>query len=116
MASSTGTTGTPNGTTPSTRHAHVNNRPALTEVQSRLTRKAPVRCSVSRRFRRSLSPLGGRGVCCHLGSRLVGDVAAAVGLGEAFDVGVGGRRQRRSAHARGRVLADLAVMLAEGGV
>jgi hypothetical protein len=67
-------------------------------------------------FPKVIVATGGRGVCCHLGSRLVGDVAAAVGLGEAFDVGVGGRRQRRSAHAPGRVLADLAVMLADGGV
>jgi hypothetical protein len=59
---------------------------------------------------------GGRGVCSHLGSRLLADVGAAVGVGEAFDGAVGGGRQRRSAHAPGRVLADLAVMLADGGV
>ena len=35
---------------------------------------------------------------------------------EAFDAAVGGGRRRRSAHAPGRVLADLAVMLADGGV
>jgi hypothetical protein len=58
----------------------------------------------------------GRGVCSHVGSRLLADVAAAVGVGEAFDAGVGGGRKRRSAHAPGRVLADLAVMLADGGV
>ena len=59
---------------------------------------------------------GGRGVCSHVGSRLLADVAAAVGVGEAFDAAVGGGRKRRSAHAPGRVLADLAVMLADGGV
>ncbi|MET0992600.1 MAG: IS1380 family transposase [Mycobacterium sp.] len=59
---------------------------------------------------------GGRGVCSHVGSRLLADVAAAAGVGEAFDDAVGGGRQRRSAHAPGRVLADLAVMLADGGV
>jgi hypothetical protein len=48
----------------------------------------------------------GRGVCTHVGSRLLADVAAAVG----------GGRKRRSPHAPGRVLADLAVMLADGGV
>ena len=58
----------------------------------------------------------GRGVCSHVGSRLLADVAAAVGVGEAFDAAVGGGRKRRSAHAPGRVLADLAVMLADGGV
>jgi hypothetical protein len=59
---------------------------------------------------------GGRGVCSHVGARLLADVAAAAGLGEALDSAVGGGRQRRSAHAPGRVLADLAVMLADGGV
>ncbi|HLM19887.1 MAG TPA: IS1380 family transposase, partial [Propionibacteriaceae bacterium] len=59
---------------------------------------------------------GGRGVCSHVGSRLLADVAAAAGVGEAFHDVVGGDRQRRSAHAPGRVLADLAVMLADGGV
>jgi hypothetical protein len=59
---------------------------------------------------------GGRGVCTHLGSRLLADVAAAAGVAEAFDGAVGGGRKRRSAHAPGRVLADLAVMLADGGV
>ena len=47
---------------------------------------------------------------------MLADVAAAAGVGEAFDDAVGGGRQRRSAHAPGRVLADLAVMLADGGV
>jgi len=47
---------------------------------------------------------------------LLGDVAAAAGVDEVFDTAVGGGRKRRSAHAPGRVLADLAVMLADGGV
>jgi hypothetical protein len=59
---------------------------------------------------------GGRGVCSHVGSRLLAEVAAAAGVSEAFDVAVGGGRQRRSAHTPGRVLTDLAVMLADGGV
>jgi len=58
----------------------------------------------------------GRGVCSHVGSRLLADVAAAARVGEAFDAAVGAGRRRRSAHAPGRVLADLAVMLADGGV
>jgi hypothetical protein len=57
----------------------------------------------------------GRGVVSHVGSRLLGDVAEATGLMQAFDEAVGGRRMRRSAHAPGRVLADVAVMLADGG-
>jgi hypothetical protein len=58
----------------------------------------------------------GRGVCTHVGSRLLADVAAAAGVAETFDGAVGGGRKRRSAHAPGRVLTDLAVMLADGGV
>jgi hypothetical protein len=58
---------------------------------------------------------GGRGVCSHLGSRLLADVAAAAGLPEAFDDAAGAWRQRRSAHRPGRVLVDLAVLLADGG-
>jgi hypothetical protein len=57
----------------------------------------------------------GRGVVSHVGTRLLADVAAVVGLPEAFDSAVGGHRRRRSAHAPGRVLTDLAVLLADGG-
>jgi hypothetical protein len=57
----------------------------------------------------------GTGVVSHVGSRLLADVAAAAGLPEAFDEAAGGRRRRCSAHAPGRVLTDLAVLLADGG-
>ena len=57
----------------------------------------------------------GTGVVSHVGSRLLADVAAAVGLPEVFDEAAGGHRQRCSAHAPGRVLTDLAVLLADGG-
>ena len=57
----------------------------------------------------------GRGVVSHVGARLLADVAAAIGLIEAFDEVTGGRRVRRSAHRPGRVLADVAVMIADGG-
>lgn len=57
----------------------------------------------------------GSGVVSHAGSRLLADLATLMGLdgGLAEVAGVG--RQRRSAHDPGRVLTDLAVMLAEGG-
>jgi Transposase DDE domain group 1 len=51
----------------------------------------------------------------HVGSRLLADVAAAAGLPEALDDAAGGRRLRCSAHAPGRVLTDVAVLLADGG-
>ena len=57
----------------------------------------------------------GRGVVSHVGARLLSDVAAATGLVAAFDEAVSGRRVRRSAHVPGRVLADVAVMIADGG-
>lgn len=57
----------------------------------------------------------GTGVVSHVGSRLLADVAAAAGLPEAFDGAAGGRRRRCSAHAPGRVLTDVAVLLAGGG-
>jgi hypothetical protein len=57
----------------------------------------------------------GTGVVSHVGSRLLADMAAAAGLPQVFDEAAGGRRQRCSAHARGRVLTDLAVLLADGG-
>lgn len=57
----------------------------------------------------------GTGVVSHVGSRLLADVAAAVGLPQAFDQAAGGYRRRCSAHAPGRVLTDVAVLLADGG-
>ena len=57
----------------------------------------------------------GRGVVSHVGTRLLADVAAAAGLPDGFDAAVGVHRRRRSAHATGRVLTDLAVLLADGG-
>jgi hypothetical protein len=57
----------------------------------------------------------GRGVVSHVGARLLVDVAAAAGLPEAFDIAAGRARHRRSAHPPGRVLTDLAVLLADGG-
>jgi hypothetical protein len=57
----------------------------------------------------------GQGIVSHAGSRLLADVAAATGLDAGFDAVAGAGRMRRSAHGPGRVLTDLAVMLAEGG-
>ena len=57
----------------------------------------------------------GRGVASHAGTRLLADLADAAGLSAAFEDAAGHARQRRSGHRPGRVLADLAVMLADGG-
>jgi hypothetical protein len=57
----------------------------------------------------------GRGVASHAGTRLLGDLADAAGMSAAFSDALAGLRQRRSCHDPGRVLVDVAVMLADGG-
>lgn len=57
----------------------------------------------------------GRGVASHAGSRLLADLADVTGVRQAFGEALGGLRRRRSRHDPGRVLVDLAVMLADGG-
>lgn len=57
----------------------------------------------------------GHGVASHAGSRLLADLADRTGLSDALSQAVSGLRERRSAHDPGRVLVDLAVMLADGG-
>jgi len=57
----------------------------------------------------------GRGVASHAGSRLLADLAEVTGVPQAFGEALGGLRRRRSRHDPGRVLVDVAVMLADGG-
>ena len=63
----------------------------------------------------------GSGVVSHVGSRLLADVAQAAGLAGRMSATVVDRRaergehRRRGGHDAGRVLVDLAVMLADGG-
>ena len=57
----------------------------------------------------------GRGVVSHAGSRLLAEVAVVTGLDVGFAEVAGAGRVRRSAHDPGRVLSDVAVMLADGG-
>ena len=57
----------------------------------------------------------GDGVASHAGSRLLADLADRTGLTRELSEAVGGLRRRRSAHDPGRVLVDVAVMLADGG-
>ncbi|MDP9479536.1 MAG: transposase, partial [Actinomycetota bacterium] len=54
----------------------------------------------------------GRGVVSHSGSRLLADLAEVTGLTGAFSEATAGLRERRSAHDPGRVLVDVAVLLA----
>jgi len=49
------------------------------------------------------------------GSALLAQVADKTGLTRALSIGLGGLRQRRGGHDPGRVIRDLAVMLADGG-
>lgn len=57
----------------------------------------------------------GVGVVSHAGSRLLADVADATTLTVQLLTVFAGRTAQQTAHDRGRVLVDLAVMLADGG-
>lgn len=51
----------------------------------------------------------------HAGSALLARVADKLGLTKALSVRLGAIKQRRRGHDPGRVIRDLAVMLADGG-
>jgi Transposase DDE domain group 1 len=57
----------------------------------------------------------GAGLVSHVGTALLGQVADKVGLTSALSVCLAGLKQRRRGHDPGRVIRDLAVMLADGG-
>jgi hypothetical protein len=59
--------------------------------------------------------VGGCGVVNHAGTRLLADMADAVGLTAALSAALAPTKRRRRGHDRGMVLVDLAVMLADGG-
>jgi hypothetical protein len=57
----------------------------------------------------------GRGVVGHAGARLLSDLAEQVGLTDALSAAMAPTKRRRRGHDRGQVLADVAVMIADGG-
>jgi hypothetical protein len=57
----------------------------------------------------------GAGLVSHAGSALLGQVADKLGLTRALSRRLGAIKQRRRGHDPGRVIGDLAVMLADGG-
>jgi hypothetical protein len=57
----------------------------------------------------------GAGLVSHAGSALLAQVADRVGLTRALSQRLGAVKQRRRGHDPGRVIRDLAVMLADGG-
>src|SRR3954468_19183181 len=57
----------------------------------------------------------GAGLVSHVGSALLAQVADKLGLTKALSVRLAGLKQRRRGHDPGRVIRDLAVMLADGG-
>ena len=67
-----------------------------------------------RRMTVEVSP-DGEGLVSHAGSALLARVADKVGLTRALAVELGDLKARRSGHDVGRVVRDLAVMLADGG-
>jgi hypothetical protein len=67
-----------------------------------------------RRFTVEVTP-DGDGLVSHAGVALLTEAADRVGLTAALSRGLAGMRQRRGRHDPGRVVRDLAVMLADGG-
>ena len=57
----------------------------------------------------------GEGLISHAGSALLGQIADKTGLTKALSIGLSPIRERRGGHDPGRVIRDLAVMLADGG-
>ena len=57
----------------------------------------------------------GEGLVSHAGAALLGEVADRVGLTRELSGALAGVRERRGRHDPGRVVRDLAVMLADGG-
>ena len=57
----------------------------------------------------------GAGLVSHAGTALIAQVAEKLGLTMALSQGLGGVKQRRRGHDPGRVIRDLALMLADGG-
>ena len=57
----------------------------------------------------------GAGLVSHAGSALLAQVADKVGLTKALSLRLAGLKRRRRGHDPGRVIRDLAVMLADGG-
>jgi hypothetical protein len=57
----------------------------------------------------------GEGLVSHAGAALLGEAADRLGLTRALSRGLAGMRERRGKHDPGRVVRDLAVMLADGG-
>ena len=57
----------------------------------------------------------GEGLVSHAGSALLAQVADKVGLTRALSLRLAAIKQRRRGHDPGRVVRDLAVMLADGG-
>jgi hypothetical protein len=57
----------------------------------------------------------GAGLVSHAGAGLLAEAADRLGLTAALSEGLAGMRERRGGHDPGRVVRDLAVMLADGG-
>lgn len=58
--------------------------------------------------------VGGQGLVSHAGSALLAQVADKAGLTRALSGELGELQLRAGSHDRGRVIRDLAVMLADG--
>ena len=63
---------------------------------------------------RLVVPTGGRGVVAHTGARLLCELADGLGLTDGLAAAMAPTKRRRRGHDRGRVVADLAVAIADG--
>ena len=57
----------------------------------------------------------GEGLVSHAGAALLAECADRLGLTDALSAALAGMRERRGRHDPGRVVRDLAVMVADGG-
>lgn len=60
--------------------------------------------------------VGDRQVASHVGLHLLGEIAERTGLAFEYSAAVSFRGERAPVHDRGRLLAQVAVMLAGGGI
>jgi hypothetical protein len=58
---------------------------------------------------------GGKNLVNHAGTRMIADMADALGLTDGLSAAMASTKQRRRGHDRGEVLVDLGVMIADGG-
>jgi hypothetical protein len=78
-------------------------------------RRAPCGCRLPSCVHGSTSPCDGEGIAGHAGAALLAELADRLGLSRALSWRAGRGQTARHHHDAGRVLRDLAVLVADGG-